>query len=513
MSGYNLYWGDSHCNYHGHHSEDLEKYFQYASEVLDFLPVAYYPVEKYDFKGFKAEDFLPPEKVASDWAAICQLSAKFNDPGNFVAFPGFEWQGSGVSGDHNVFFLKDNPPMIRVDTLTELYARLRSEGLEAYAIPHHTAYKPGVRSKDWSVHDEKLSPFAEIFSGHGSSESDEQCPGLWNNRNMGPGTSGGTIEDGLNAGHKFGIIASNDCHDGYAGHWNGGIMACYAKELTRESLWEAFAARRVYGVTGDRMQLEFNVEGEPMGSEIEKSGPVNVEASVYGCDAIDRIELLRNNRVIATHCHQGTWDVPTADEPVRFKLRIECGWGARPMEIPDLGPRQWTCSIDIQNGEILSVQKCWHGPGQSLEPIEGGRCEFSFLTAQQPMAGNPNMQANIFEIQARPSDTIKLDLDGKLVELTVAEAMAGSRIIDYIDEASDYVREHFGIDPATLPRVDRLYYAGHKVKIHKAIPEAGFTAKLDFVDNNAPAGTNFYRVRVSQRNGQMAWSSPIWVTG
>ena len=512
MSGYNLYWGDSHTNLHGRHSEDLQDYFKYASEVLDFWPVAYYPVERYDFQGFKAEDFLPQEKVASDWEKICEFSKKFNDPGSFVVFPGYEWHGSGDSGDHNVFFLKDNPPMIKVGMLAELYERLRSEGIDAYAIPHHTAYIPGVRSKDWSVHDEKISPFAEIFSSHGSSESDEQCPGLWHNRNMGPGTAGGTIEDGLNAGNKFGIIASNDTHDGYGGQWDKGIMACWAQKLTRESLWEAFAARRVYGVTGDRMRLDFNVEGSPMGSAIARSGPVNIDASVYGCDAIDRIELLRNNRVIATHCHQGTWDIPTADEIVTFKFRIECGWGARHFEIPNFGPRQWKCSIDVENGEILSVEKCWHGSGQSLGPIEGGKCEFGFLTEEQPQHGRANMEANIFEIKARPSDTIKLDLDGKLVELTVAEAMAGSRIIDHIKEAGDYVRERFGIEPTDLPRVDRLYYAGHKVKIHKAIPEAGLRAKLDFVDENAPVGTNFYRVRVSQRNGQMAWSSPIWVT-
>jgi hypothetical protein len=38
-------------------------------------------------------------------------------------------------------------------------------------------------------------------------------------------------------------------------------------------------------------------------------------------------------------------------------------------------------------------------------------------------------------------------------------------------------------------------------------PAAAFT----FRDNEAPAGESYYYVRVSQANGQMAWSSPIWV--
>ncbi len=71
------------------------------------------------------------------------------------------------------------------------------------AIPHHTAYVPGVRSKNWSVHDEQISPFAEIFSVHGCSESDEEWIGLRHNRNMGPGVSGGTIEDALDRGIRL----------------------------------------------------------------------------------------------------------------------------------------------------------------------------------------------------------------------------------------------------------------------------------------------------------------------
>ena len=38
--------------------------------------------------------------------------------------------------------------------------------------------------------------------------------------------------------------------------------------------------------------------------------------------------------------------------------------------------------------------------------------------------------------------------------------------------------------------------------------ETSFT----FVDNEAGTGENYYYVRVIQNDGNMAWSSPIWVT-
>jgi len=509
---YKLFWGDSHANLHSRHINSLDVTASHAKDVLDFLPMAYYPFEKHDRNGFIVEDYRSDSQLQQDWQAICKFAAEHNSPGEFVVFPGYEWQGDGSSGDHNVFFLHDNPPLIFCDTLGELYDQIRKRKLDAYAIPHHTAYKVGIRAKDWAVHDEKLSPFAEIFSSHGCSESDEEWIGLRRNPHMGPGVSGGTIEDGLARGHKFGIIASNDGHDGLPGHHGWGLMACYAKQLTREALWEAFGRRRVYGVTGDRIELRFSVQDAFMGEQIDKKGAVRVLAEVRGCDALDRIELIRNNRVIATHCHNGTWDVPTGSQRIRCKLRIEAGWGGRSDLLPMFQPRDWACRIDVPDGVIVAAEKCWTTTGNFVGPVGGASCEFGFHTPVQPPPGQGlNTQATIFEIEARPDDVVRLDIEGKAVQMTLAEAMRGSRIVSFEDEAAQFVRRQFQVDPDTLPRKDRLYYTGHKAKIHRAIPQVGFAGTLEYVDNDPPAGENHYRVRVTQRNGQVAWSSPVWV--
>jgi len=43
------------------------------------------------------------------------------------------------------------------------------------------------------------------------------------------------------------------------------------------------------------------------------------------------------------------------------------------------------------------------------------------------------------------------------------------------------------------------------------MPEAAYSATLDVDDDEPARGEVHYRARVEQRNGQRAWSSPIWV--
>jgi hypothetical protein len=46
--------------------------------------------------------------------------------------------------------------------------------------------------------------------------------------------------------------------------------------------------------------------------------------------------------------------------------------------------------------------------------------------------------------------------------------------------------------------------------IHKTSPGTE-KAEMEYRDNDAGRGRHWYYVRVEQRNGELAWSSPIWV--
>jgi hypothetical protein len=174
-------------------------------------------------------------------------------------------------------------------------------------------------------------------------------------------------------------------------------------------------------------------------------------------------------------------------------------------------PHEWQGCIEVPAGRVCAAEPCWKTTGQHVGDPGGSRCDFTFRTLQSPPHGDLPTEATIFELEARPGDTLTLRLNDRCVSMTLAEAMAGSRIVAFTDEAEALIRRTFGVDPDSLPRRDRVYFFSYKAKIHRAIPEAGFAAVLDHTDADPPPGENCYRVRVLQRNGQAAWSSPVWV--
>ena len=160
---------------------------------------------------------------------------------------------------------------------------------------------------------------------HGCSETDEEWIGLRKNLYMGPGQGGGTYQEALDRGYHVGAVCSTENWGDMAGHYGNGGMAYLAWELSREASGRRFKARRVYGVTGDRILLDFRVEEALMGSVIRAAGSRRIQVKVTGFGAIDRIELPRNGRVIATRCHQGSWSMPPTGRRSRFKMRVEAG--------------------------------------------------------------------------------------------------------------------------------------------------------------------------------------------
>jgi len=524
--GFNLFWGDSHTNIHGkdlNHppltSERLKRIMEAAEEILDFFPVAYYPFEWYRKKGFLIESRGQRKKFLEDWKLIQEAVAKFNKPGKFVTFLGYEWHGNRRRyGDHNVYYLNDYERLDCSETLPELYENLRET--EAIVIPHHTGYQVGERGKDWNFFDEKLSPFVEIYSSHGSSEGSDTPFPLNYNLSMGPRVSGGTVQDGLNRGYKFGIIASGDNHQDYPGVWGNGLMGVFARELTRKSLWEAFKRRRVYGVTGDRIRLYFSINGHIMGEAFTSKDPVEIKAEVIGSHAIDRIEIIKDGRVLCTYCHQGKWENPRdKDRSVRAKMRITCNWGpGGHYGFKRIKSKTWRGSLELSEGKIISIEPCFTYFGQKVKQISEKRCEFIFTTQSgtplQPLLAQHHrlkLQGAVFEVEAPLKSVITIPVDSVKLDVPFEDAFRTDRVIALTEEAKRDIYEQFGLAPNEVENHDIYWHNSWKMKIFQAIPYDGYHAKFSYVDREGKGKESYYYVRVTQLNGQMAWSSPIWV--
>jgi len=81
-----------------------------------------------------------------------------------------------------------------------------------------------------------------------------------------------------------------------------GLVAVYAKDLTRESLWEAFFARRVYATDGPRPVLDVRLNGVLMGGELTVEVGAELELKVWTRldGLLDRVEILRGTEVVET---------------------------------------------------------------------------------------------------------------------------------------------------------------------------------------------------------------------
>ena len=298
---YLLLWGDLH----GH-----TIYSDGRGSVTDFYDFAK-NTAGLDFCAVTDHAFQVSDK---QWADSKRVTSSWNKPGEFVTFQAYEWSGmTNVGGDHNIFFLQDDPPIFRSrsfydygnlemyhgeetqrnhveDLFTSLDPLLDEKDL--FAIPHW-----GGRRANPNFHHPELQRMIEIFSEHQRSEE-------W-------------AMPFLEKGYRLGIIASTDGHYGNPGYGflrpasegetqKVGLasVAVYALEQTRASIFRALYDRQVYATSGVRIILWFAVDGHMMGSEYISETAPKIEGEVVGTAEIDRIEISRNLEV--AHTIQGT---------------------------------------------------------------------------------------------------------------------------------------------------------------------------------------------------------------
>ena len=255
------------------------------------------------------------------WRLTQQAAVKYNEPGRFTTFLGYEWakwQRKGY-GDRNVYYLHDGRPMFRSDdanypTPDDLFKVLKNETV--LVIPHHPAE---IRNHcDWKDHDPEKERLVEIYSVWGSSERsvNQGNPFPVKGTNRARRDSGenplGFVQRALELGWRVGFTAGSDDHLGHPGdgaahgEYRGGLTAVCAGENTRKAIWEALRSRRCYGTTGARIIVEFALDGHPMGSEVrvstnaELASRRKIKASVSGTSKIKSIEVVRNNREVYT---------------------------------------------------------------------------------------------------------------------------------------------------------------------------------------------------------------------
>ena len=253
-----LFFGDLHC--HSNISVcSLHEVF-HCTEVYG----------KHSFtKNVGKMDFmaLTDHQTMSDfeWAQTKKYADLSNIDGYFTSFTAFEWSSSQQKkyhnyGHYNVIY-KESGDVYDIteegcNTVEQLWSRLKKG--QALTIPHH----PGdfEHPLDWSCFNEGFVPAVEIYQVRGSYEDDvcEKHPTAFG-RKITPNNS---VKTGLGKGYKFGFTSGGE-HEGV------GLTGVYAKDLSRDSLFEALQKRRVYGTTSAHMVLDFRINDCFMGGELK----------------------------------------------------------------------------------------------------------------------------------------------------------------------------------------------------------------------------------------------------
>ncbi len=506
---FSLYWGDFHT-----HLQDEEKADTFLKEAtcnLDFTAVLSYPFLREKKKGLLVETTRQRPEFLSWWEKIQLLSANYHRPGKFITFPGYEWHGNRTRyGDHNVIYFQEGYPLDDTWALPALYRRMRKR--KAFVIPHHTGYLGGWRGKDWSYFDPFLSPVMEIFSSHGSSEGILTGYGLDRNSNMGPLTSGGTFQDALNAGVIVGVIGSND-GPGLPGRWGLGRAGVWAEELTRSCLWEAIAQRRTFAVTGDRIKLFFTAEGHPMGSVFHTGKEMDLDVFLEGSDSLDRVELIHNGSVVDCMHFKGPFFQPS-EKKKNYKIKLEMGWGpanAWGFSFPGNTFWRWKGELKIEKGLLLGIEKCITLPGQRVEDTGRNRVSWDFQTRARTDSGVAGTREGlIFEIEGNDRTLLYFSLEGIKLKYTLGQLINRFYLVPLLRESKKLIREAFNLTPETIGNPDDYFFNARKFLLHRACPEEEYRQKYTFRKIRLKKGHNYLYLRVSQRNGQMAWSSPVW---
>jgi len=506
--GLSVYYGDihNHCGVSYGHGPP-EAAYQNARAQLDFASVtahAHWPdiprgdarlaaLVAYHEAGFR--------RAATLWPHLQDVTEGMHEDGRFVTFLSFEWHSLRY-GDHCVYYKDGRGEIIRAVDLEDLRRHLRelgARGVQCIMLPHHIGYLAGRRGIRWESFTPEFTPVVEMVSMHGLAESDEgPYPYL---HTMGPRDGRSTMQHGLRLGHVFGVIGSSDHHGAHPGSYGAGRLAVWARELTREGIWEALMARRTHALTGDRIALAVTVNGRPMGSVLPAAGERRIEVSVNGGGALDYVEILHNNRPI----HRASPPLEAARGLAEAVLvHLELGWGPRDRDV------DWTVDVRVAGGRLVSVEPRFCGRHVvSPEAEEAG--EYAFSSWQRPAEdrvrfvtrtwGNPttltpSTQGLCLEIRGDERTRIVGRINDREVEVALGELVAGAR--------AGYLGGFRTPAYCFQRAVSRAEASCETAFVHRA--EAG-------PDEGGQGGAprDWYYARVAQRNGQWAWSSPIWV--
>ena len=323
FEGMNLYWGDLHT--HSCHSCDCAgtvRMEMTPGELMRFARdragLDFYGVTDHHAPALGGGNVILHEQ----WGRLIDGVRAHHRPGAFVVFPGLEM--SCARGDTIVVF-NGEPAYEAIDhqwrDIRDAWRTLAD--LDYMSIPHfHTAGGQLPEGTWWASPAPANEPVLEILSDHGSYEREDalesgraECKPFRYDR------CGVHL---LKEGYRYGFVGHSDDHKGHVGV--NGVTAIMAESLDRQSVFDAYRARRTYATSNARIRLIFTGNGELMGSVVPNTGAKTLHLDVMGEGPLKKVDLFHNGDQYERFTPKGlTFKTDLAikeDEPSNWYVRV-----------------------------------------------------------------------------------------------------------------------------------------------------------------------------------------------
>ncbi len=460
LSGAKYFWGDFHAQ-----SEetiginDIDYFFTF---IRDYALL--------DIGGHQGNDFQISDAF---WTKINKATKKFNRDGKFVAFPGYEWSGNTpLGGDRNVYYPDENGEIYR--SSFELIPGKKSKYPEA----------PTAREMFKLI--KKFKPFVFAHVGgryadvalHASSEVAMEIHSGW-------GTFEWLLHDALKMGYRVGVCANSDDHKARPGASYpgaklfgsfGGYTCVLAPELARKTVYNAMLKRHFYATTGARILLDISMQSGKksaiMGDVIKAGKEVPVfSGKIAGTAPIETVEVFNGEKLMKTYRLYGKKDLGK---------RVKVIWSGAEVRGRDRAV-DWKGSLKITGGKITG-----------FTPV-------NFLNPDTPLTqtGDRNMEWSSYTtggvagmiLELDKPDTGKLEISTEQASLKLDIGKIGLK-----------------------PKVKSCGGVEKQLTVYRLpdqLTEKTFEFNLQL--KNLHSGDNPIYLKVTQEDGNFAWSSPIYL--
>ena len=476
----NLYWGDSHGGQVAL-AEKIKDFFTYARDVAAI-----------DFAGYQRNDHV---LSANDWEIQQEVERAFNQPGRFVALPGYEWSAeTGRGGHHNIYFSRHDQP-IRRSGHEGLSDKSDSKSDLLHIKDVYEAYRGsdvvitahvGGEHSDMTYHDPALEAALEVTSDHGTFE--------W------------ILQEALERNYKMGFFGGSDSHNGRPGndtpgfqhrrYAKSGLAAVYAPELTIAAVLSAYKSRRIYATTGARILMRTEADGHPIGAEYATSNPPTISAFVAGTAPFESVELYRGLEAVYRH--------PIDQNNDRNRVRILWEGASRKSSYSGV---IWDGKVNVVGGRINGVKKIrFDSPRSQVYDLEDDGLSWHSVTCGY-------RSGIILQLEEGKDVELELVINSSVITgpLYGESGITPPRRMSYAPAE----RVAFNVGLSDLERGPLTVEIGglnRQVTVSLApAPGVGGEVEFSFTDPAPKPGINPYWVRAEQTDMEMAWSSPIYI--